>query len=286
MSRSRFAPIALLSSLALLVGGAAADPAVGLTRTAQVNAARSTLPAPTTSHHYIANVGSATRAVKRLGYTVIDVGAVGEEIRNLPAHTQGLVWLGQDCPTRANRAFKRVIRRFAHSPKVFGYYLADEPHKSGCRAGPAALATRADYIRKQSGGVQQSFIVLDDSYHAFRPWITHVTMVGIDPYPCSTGSHGCDFTEINDDLGTALNAGIPRRTVVPTYQAFGQENTSSHYYNLPTRDQMRAMLHRWARLVPHPPMDYTYGWGHQDSANPTLRDSTGLKRLFSRYFAG
>jgi hypothetical protein len=268
------------SVLGLAAAAADARPVPTGSRTA------TTLPAPTTSHHFIANVGSHTRAVKRLGYTVIDVGAVGEEIRGLPRHTQGLVWLGQDCPTPADKAFKRVIRRFASSKRVFGYYLTDEPQKSGCRGGPAALATRADYIRRQSGGRQQSFIVLDGSYHAYRPKVTHVTMVGIDPYPCSTAHPTCDYSDINDDLNTALRHGIPRRTVVPVYEGFGQENTSSHYYNLPTVSQMRTMLQRWAKLVPHPPMDYTYSWGHQSSANPTLRDSTRLQQLFKTYFAG
>jgi len=281
MLRSLLVPLTLPC---LLLGGAASartPTADGATVTA-----RATLPSPTTKYHYIANVGSHTRAVKRLGYTVIDVGAVREEIRGLPPHTQGLVWLGQDCPTPADRGFKRIIRRFANSQRVFGYYLSDEPHVKGCPNGPAALATRADYVRKQSGGGQQTFVVLDGSYHAYRPKVTHVTMVGIDPYPCSIAHPSCDFSEIRDDLDTALHAGIPLRTVVPVYEAFGQELTASHYYNLPTRDEMRTMLQRWARLAPHPPMDYTYSWGHQDSANPTLRDSLGLKRLFTRYFAG
>lgn len=281
MSRSLLVPLTLL---VLLAGGAAGGPGPAAAR--PLDSARAGLPAPTTTYHYIANVGSHTRAVKRLGYTVIDVGPVGEEIRGLPRHTQGLVWLGQDCPTPADRAFRRVIRRFADSSRVFGYYLADEPHTSGCPGGPAALATRADYVRKESGGTQQTFVVLDGSYHAYRPRVTHVTMVGIDPYPCSTAHPSCAFGDIRDDLNTALDAGIPRRTVVPVYQGFGQENTSSHYYNLPTRDEMLTMLQRWARLAPHPPMDYTYSWGHQDSANPTLRDSLGLKRLFTHYFAG
>jgi hypothetical protein len=282
MFRSLLIPLTLL---ALLTGGAATGHP-GSDGRAPAVARSTTLPPPTTPYHFIANVGSHTGAVKRLGYTVIDVGAVGEEIRALPRHTQGLVWLGQDCPTPANRAFRRVIRRFADSHRVFGYYLADEPHARGCPGGPAALATRADYIRKQSGGAQQSFVVLDDSYHAYRPKVTHVTMVGIDPYPCSTAHPHCAFGDIKDDLDAALRAGIPRRTVVPVYEGFGQENTSSHYYNLPSRDEMRTMLHLWASLVPHPPMDYTYSWGHQDGANPTLRDSRGLKRLFTRYFAG
>jgi hypothetical protein len=49
---------------------------------------------------------------------------------------------------------------------------------------------------------------------------------------------------------------------------------------------MRDMLARWARLVPHPPMDYTYGWRNQGSANPTLVDSPALQQVLKDYFAG
>ena len=43
------------------------------------------------------------------------------------------------------------------------------------------------------------------------------------------------------------------------------------------------MLARWAALLPNPPMDYTYGWGHQSSSNPTLADSAPLQGVFDGY---
>ncbi len=271
----------LLSMLILLTGPVVAS---GETATAP----RTALPAPTTTHHYVANVGSHTAAVARVGFTVVDTGSSPAEIRALPKGTQALVYLGQDCPTRADRSFRRQVSRLAKSAKVFGYYLADEPVITGCPGGPAALATRTRYIRTASAGRQQSFIVVDDrsTAHAYRPGVTHLSMVGIDPYPCSVANPTCDFSTIRHDLNAALRAGVPLGRVVPVYQGFGQERTSSPYYTLPTRGQMATMLRRWAVLVPHPKMDYVYSWEHQGSANPTLRDSLSLKRLFAAYFAG
>ena len=249
--------------------------------------ARSALPAPTTTHHYIANIGRFG-VVRRLGFTVLDTGSSLDEIRTLPRGTQALVWLGQGCPTGIDKAFRRQVSRLAANPRVFGYYLSDEPDVASCPKGPAALATRARYIRRASHHTQQSFLVLSDStsYHAYRPAVSGVSMVGLDPYPCSIAHRRCAYGKIKEKVTAALRAGIPLGKIVPVYQAFGQENTSDHYYNLPTGAQLSAMLDRWAALVPHPKMDYSYGWGHQGSANPTLRDAPALQQVLRAYFAG
>jgi hypothetical protein len=269
------------------ISAAAQAPATGLVPPRTAMSARSALPAPTTTHHYIANIGRP-RAVKRLGFTVLDTGDSRAEINALPKGTQALVWLGQGCPTRITDAFRRQVSRLATNPRVFGYYLSDEPDVAGCPHGPAALATRARYIRRVSHRTQKSFVVLSDSssYHAYRPAVSRVSMVGLDPYPCSIAHPRCAFGKIHEKVTAALRAGIPLGSIVPVYQVFGQEHTSDHYYNLPTGSQLRTMLDRWAALVPHPKMDYSYGWGHQDSANPTLRDSPTLQAVLQAYFAG
>ncbi len=139
------------------------------------------------------------------------------------------------------------MSRLAANPRVFGYYLSDEPDVAGCPKGPAALATRARYIRRASHHTQQSFLVLSDStsYHAYRPAVSGVSMVGLDPYPCSIAHPRCAYGKIKEKVTAALRAGIPLGTIVPVYQAFGQEHTSDHYYNLPTG----AQLQRDARPV-------------------------------------
>lgn len=245
-------------------------------------------PAATTTNHFITNLGGVVAGPRRTGFTIFDTGDSLRDVRALPDTVKALVWLGQKCPTPADKSFRTTVGRLARSPRVFGYYLSDEPHVADCPEGPAALATRSAFIRKVSGGRQESFIVLsdDEDYSPFRPAITGVSMVGLDPYPCSVAHPSCEIRQINEAVGLATSRGIQLRRIVPVYQAFGQQNTDSHYYNLPSPTKERAMIARWASLVPHPRMDYTYGWGHQDSANPTLTDSPGLKKTFRSYFAG
>jgi hypothetical protein len=246
--------------------------------------------AATTDNHYISNLDDST-APKKLGFTIFDTGSSRAEIAALPDGVRALVWLGEKCPTRADAAFRRTVDRLAHKARVFGYYLSDEPHVDECPGGPAALATRARYIRRASGGTQRSFIVLDKhnsnykDYTAFRPQVTRVSLVGLDAYPCNVDSATCEFSKINERVNAATKRNFPLRKIVPVYQAFGQENTSDPYYRLPTAQELNRILARWAKLVPNPRMDYTYSWGNQGSANPTLKDSEPLKNVLQTYFA-
>ena len=249
-------------------------------------AARATSSLRQPTKHFIANIDGHYRAVAALGYNVMDIGP--SEVSRLPRGTQGLVWLGQDVPTQPGRAFKTLVHRLSRNRRVFGYFLADEP-----ALGPGAadaLRARADFIARAAGGAQKSFIVLDGrrKYLAYRPRVTHVSLVGLDPYACSIAHPRCDPSEISSAVRGALRAGIPRHKIVPTYQAFGQERlgAANHYYNMPSRAQERRLLKQWHRLLPHPVLDYTYGWGHQGSANPTLIDRPRLQSLFRSYFAG
>lgn len=238
----------------------------------------------TRTWHYLSHLEGSHKP-KRLGFDLFDIHGSPWAVRQLPRGVKGLVYVGEKCPTPADAAFRRTVRKLAKYRKVFGYFLSDEPHIGDCPGGPAALASRADYVRRVTHGRQRSFIVLDDSYHAFRPHRTHVDLVGLDPYPCSVGSGGCKYHKIVEKYRAARHAGIPRSAIVPVYQAFGQENVSSTYYTLPTPAQERRILQVWAKHVPHPVMDYAHGWGNQGHSDPTLVDSPPLQRVFADWFA-
>jgi len=264
------AVLGLLTSLAVvLTGSSGAAPA----------------QAQTPTRHFVTNLKGST-APFSLGYTLADTGSVSA-LSSLPSGVQAVFWLGQKCPAPAYSTFKAKIDALASNPKVFAYYLSDEPHIADCPGGPAALRSRADYIRAASGGRQKSFVVLSKvpDYKAFAPAATHVDLVGLDPYPCSIAHPQCDLSKIGEKVSAARAAGIPLSAIVPVYQAFGQERTTSHYYNLPTATQEHAILTEWRRLVPTPVMDYTYGWSNQSSANPTLIDSQALQKVFATFFA-
>lgn len=264
---------------------------IGLTMAALMLLGGGPAHAATTKHHYISNLDGST-APKKLGFTIFDLGPYRSEIRALPSGVRALVWLGQKCPTRADDTFRHTVDRLADLHKVFGYYLADEPHVADCPDGPAAIRSRARYIRRATDGSQRSFIVLDKhdgtyaDYKAFSPHETRVSMVGLDAYPCNVTEDGCDLHKINERVNAATRLGFPKRKVVPVYQAFGQENTAEPYYRLPTAKELRRILARWSKLVPSPKMDYTYSWGNQGSADPTLKDSPRLQRVFDTHFSG
>lgn len=296
LTRPLVAVAAVAAGLVLVPAAHAATPApsraAAPTPSPASTAARTAAAAPlltaAAANHFLVNLQGSTKPMS-LGYNVIDVGSSTQQVNALPIGTVGMVWLGQKCPTTADATFKAVIDRLANNPKVYGYYLSDEPHIADCARGPAALETRANYIRVASAGRQRSFIVLSKAadYKAFGPTQTRVSLYGIDPYPCSTAHPSCDISMIPDKVNKAVAYGIPRGRVVPVYQAFGQERTAGGgYYRLPSATQLKAILQAWSAAVPDARLDYTYGWGNQSSANPTLVDTATLQGVFKDYFAG
>lgn len=281
---------ALLALTLLAAGGATVLATSGSTAVAATSRPVTT---HTVTHHAVVNLGGSTRPA-RLGFDIFDVGASRAAVNALPAGVKGLVWLGQGCPTPADAAFRRTVRALSHNPKVFAYYLSDEPHLRTCPGAARGLASRADVIRSVTHGRQKSFVVISQSSadwnagyrdtRALRPAVTHLDLIGIDSYPCSVA--GCDDSKIGEKVRFARRGGIPLAAIVPVYQAFGQENApDEHYYRLPTPGQERAMLRTWRRLVPHPVFDLAYGWRHQGTANPTLADEPALQQVFAQFFA-
>jgi hypothetical protein len=282
------ATVTVVSLAALSTAAAPADTAPkaasSTTTTSRSGLARAAAP-----HHFIVNA-RRPNAVKKLGFDIIDTGTFSAQIDALPTGTQAMVWLGQKCPAAVDNAFRSVVNRLATDRRVYGYFLSDEPHISDCPKGPAHLKARSSYIDRRSNGRQRTFMVLSKtdptSYHAFRPRASGIDLFGINPYPCSISHPSCIYSLIRLRVRNALHAGIPRSRIVPSYQTFGQERIAGHYYNLPKPYQLKRMLNIWSNLVPHPKLDFTYGWGHQVTSNPTLVDSSQLQDLMHRYFKG
>jgi hypothetical protein len=243
--------------------------------------------------HFIANVGAQISAVGALGFNLLDTGPDPESVDALPAGTRALVWLGtldnHDCahPSYTFAAFTRAVDALAGNPRVFGYFLADEPHPGLCPTAAADLRQRADYIHRHDPTHRSFIVVLDGSnscggtygceFAALAPAKSHVDLIGLDPYPCNTdNAHtGCADQKIDDTVHHAEHNGVPARAIVPVFQAFGQACAASAYYRLPSTAELSGMLRHWAALVPHPVFDYAYGWAHQGSACPTLADANG-----------
>ncbi|MFL6076208.1 MAG: hypothetical protein ACJ73S_22685 [Mycobacteriales bacterium] len=243
-----------------------------------------------TTLHYVSNTHGDWSAPAKLGYNLIDLGPDTGAVNALPAGIRALVWLGNldntSCtPGYSWDRFTAAVDRLAGNPKVFGYYLSDEPHPAVCRQAVEHIRQRADYIRARDPA-QKSFIVVLGAeqggcvptceYQQLNPANTHVDLFGIDPFPCNNRS-GCHFEKIDAKVDLATKGGIPVAAMVPLFQAFGQTCNSEqdHYYTLPTVDQLRQMLARWDALVPHPVFDFTYTWASQGPSCPSLDVANG-----------
>src|SRR6266700_1056980 len=218
------------------------------------------LPAlPSGTRHYVANEEAAAATTAALGYNLHDTGSDPAQVNALPYADKAIVWLGEKCPSGATSTFQTAVNALATNPRVFGYYLSDEPSDVNCASGAKA---EADYIHSVAPG-QFAFLLLTDfagTYAAYSPANTDVDLVAIDPYPCQYPvSGGCDLSRIDAQVNAAISAGIPRERLVPTFQAFGQTTT----WFAPTAAQLQSILDRWATLLPFPVFDFAYTWGCQ-----------------------
>lgn len=221
--------------------------------------------------------------LRALGYDLVDVKADAALVAGVPAGMQALLWVGNftcgDFELDWD-AFKRAVAQFGHDPKVYGWYLSDEPNTRDCPKVAGEIRRRAEYLEQNAPG-QVSFISLTDwPMKPLTPKRVGVDLIGLDPYPCKGSSkarENCDIGAIDRMVRMADAAGIPRTRIAPVLQTFGQSCSSGDkQYWLPTETQFRKILARWDRLTPRPPLEISYSWGRQGQwACPTLADATG-----------
>ena len=221
--------------------------------------------------------------LRALGYDLVDVSADASLVAGVPSGMQAFLWVGNfHCGDFALdfEAFKRAVHEFGRDPRVYGWYLSDEPNAGDCPEIAEDIRVRAEYIERHAPG-QVSFVSLTDfPMKPLAPERVGVDLFGLDPYPCKGSAETrarCDIGAIDRMIRMAVDAGIPRARIAPVLQAFGQSCSDGDKQDwLPTQDQFREILARWDRLAPRPPLEISYSWGRQDEwACPTLADATG-----------
>ena len=226
------------------------------------------------------------------GFNLADVSTV-EELNSLPARVKGLAWIGR-CGG-VDPAFLDTVRAYAGNPKLFGFYLMDDPDPTGWYSQLCAaekLKAEADWIHSNLPGVI-TFIVLMNMgtskapsfAGSYTPANSHIDLFGISPYPCRTELNGCDFDMIGRFVSAAESSGIPRPSMVPVYQTFGGGgwiDDGGGRYLLPTVAEAEEILARWAALVPTPVFDCAYSWGSQ-RGDAALAGSSDLQTVFSHH---
>ncbi|MEY9874748.1 hypothetical protein ABH931_004248 [Streptacidiphilus sp. MAP12-33] len=233
-----------------------------------------------------------------LGFDLAEV-ATTAELDALPSGVKALIWVGR-CDG-VTPAFVDAVQPYLDSPKVFGYYLMDEPDPNGrwkpeCPA--ANLAAESDYLHQHSPGRYTFFLMMDLGMAAapsyvnrgdfYSPANTHIDLVGIDPYPCRAELHGCDLNQISTFLQAAQAVGWPLSDVVPVYQAFGGggwRDDQGAPWLLPTPDQAAQMMAVWRQFVPNPVFDQAYSWGTQKNDTTLVNAPAALRTVFAQHNA-
>jgi hypothetical protein len=251
--------------------------------------------APNTSRHYAPNhnIDAEGKYLPgKVGFNLADVDDVGQ-LDALPNGVKALVWIGQ-C-NGGDETFRKAVMPFLGKPKVFGFYLMDDPDPTGwykSRCTPDNLKAESNWIHSHGAGIK-TFIVLmklssstaPSFIDTYNPANSHIDLFGIDPYPCRTELSGCDYEMIDRYVAAAAAWGIPQSAIVPVYQAFGGGNwrdDGGGKYILPSANQIQQMLDRWATLVPAPVFDYAYSWGSQ-RGDDALESAPQLHAVFARH---
>ncbi|MBZ9759473.1 hypothetical protein LB553_01040 [Mesorhizobium sp. CA8] len=229
--------------------------------------------------------GGAGSAIAAAGFNVADVSYVSA-LNELPAGMLGLVYLGEK--SGATDAFKAKVKPFIGNPKLYGFFLCDEPD---ARYVPASLLkAESDYIHTTCPGAK-TFISMNNMgsvaspsfMNTYNPANTGIDLYGIGAYPIKAKTlSNPDYAMIDRMVAAALASGIPLSAIVPEYQAFGGGNwisSTGDAFVVPTVAQMQTMLDRWAKLVPSPQLEYCYKWSSQngDTALGTLPE---LQKVF------
>jgi hypothetical protein len=240
-----------------------------------------------TSLHYTANGNFASGQYDpgSLGFNLADISSPSL-LSELPSGVKALVYVGMSDGVTA--FFQQVVNSFAGDPRVYGFYLADDPASTSTVA--ANLRAESDYIHAQIPGAK-TFMVLENQssntspsyFSGFSPDNTHIDLFGIAPYPVQANvPGGYDLNIIPLAVQAAEEIGIPQADLVPLIQAFGGGNWPGNAYYVPTVAQEQEILSTWAAALPDPAFDYAYSWGSQqgDTALSQLPD---LQQLWAAH---
>jgi serralysin len=246
-----------------------------------------------TTLHYTS--GGSASEIAVAGFNLVDIQSV-EQLDALPDGMMGLVWLGEGSGVTAS--FLAKVSQFIGHPKLFGFFLVDEPDPTGrwnTQATAADLMAESDWIHANLPGAKTFITMMDmgssanpNFMNTYNPANTHIDYFGIDPYPVRSESTTVDYNMIDRAVAAAVAAGIPLSQIVPVFQAFGggtYRNDTGGQYVVPTPAQLQIMFDHWQALVPNPAFDYAYAWGSQ-AGDTALENVLALQQAFLTHNLG
>ena len=155
--------------------------------------------------HYAPNHNFApdgTYAPARGGFNLADVSRP-RDVARLGSDVSVLVWVGL-CHG-VDEAFVRIVNTYARTPRLFGFYLMDDPDprptapvtNAAHACSVANLRAEADWIHAHVPSARTVIVIMnlgDASHPSFRgsyePTQSHVDLFGLAAYPCRTELKG------------------------------------------------------------------------------------------------
>ena len=247
------------------------------------------------TRHFASRTSQGQSLALSLGFNVMDITGSQTNpsdtkalVDALPLGVLAMIWVGNldntNCttPGYSDARYQALVDALGNDPKVYAWYISDEPHPLTCTNAVSDIRARADYLHAHSS-LEKAFIVVEDGYgpcgnnlgceyKALQPANTHVDLFGLDPFPCHYDSSGnpapCNYSLITARVNSALANGVPLGIIVPLFQTFGQEGRTigSVYYRTPSTSELSTILSTWSAAVPKPPLDYAYSFGTQCSS--------------------
>jgi len=280
--KARFG-VATAIALCGLVAGSGAGPVRADLR---VSAERARTPPPRFRYIYNSDSAAAAAAAAANGWNLIDVGSkAAADV--LPRGTRGLVWVGDydnsSCSWEiSDSTVTSEVQRMVGDPKIFGYFISDEPNPYACPNAPAHHKARSDLIHSIDP-TKPTVIVLDsngftsmgsqDAIDQIPLWKGTASYIGLDPYVCYSWSSTCDYARIDANIAAANRAHIRYWGVV---QAFDDGS-----WRWPTAAEARRMLRQWSRSRESGYMTFAWRWAGQ-----SLVTRPGLLAVLRRFNRG
>ncbi|MER8435538.1 calcium-binding protein [Mesorhizobium sp. M1312] len=240
--------------------------------------------------HFAAG-GSATE-VASAGFNLVDVQYI-DQVNELPDGTKAMVWLNEG--EGVTQSFIDKVTPFLGNPKVYGFFLVDEPDPTGqyhTQVDAEDLKAESDWIHARMPDAKTFITAMDmgsaensDFSNTYNYDNTHIDLFGISAYPVRTGTDTVDYDMIDRTVAAAVESGIPTSQIVPIHQTFGGGNWTTNTggkYVMPTADQLQTMMDRWDELVPSPEFDFAYAWGSQEG-DVALESSPELQAVFREH---
>ncbi|TIS80391.1 MAG: calcium-binding protein [Mesorhizobium sp.] len=240
--------------------------------------------------HFAAG-GSATE-VASAGFNLVDVQTV-EQVNELPDGMKAMVWLNEG--EGVTQSFIDKVTPFLGNPKVYGFFLVDEPDPTGqyhTKVDAEDLKAESDWIHARMPDAKTFITAMDmgsaenpDFSNTYNYDNTHIDLFGISAYPVRTGTDTVDYDMIDRTVAAAVESGIPVSQIVPVHQTFGGGNWTTNTggkYVMPTTDQLQTMMEHWDELVPSPEFDFAYAWGSQEG-DVALESSPELQAVFREH---